>query len=69
MTGLRSQRLLALFIGGWLLFNFPLLALWDQDALVLGWPLFPVALFFLWAALIAATAWLMERAESASQGD
>ena len=69
MTGLRSQRLIALFVGGWLLFNFPLLALWDQDALVLGIPLFPAALFILWAALIAALAWLMERPEDASQGD
>lgn len=69
MTGLRSQRLVALFVGGWLLFNFPLLALWDQDVLVLGVPLFPVALFTLWAALIFGMAWLMERVEGASQGD
>jgi hypothetical protein len=69
MTGLRSQRLVALFFGGLLLFNFPLLALWDQDVRVLGIPLFPAALFTLWALLIAALAWLMERAEDASQGD
>ncbi len=69
MTGLRSQRLIALFVGGWLLFNFPLLALWDQDVLVLGLPLFPVALFMLWGVLIACVAWLMERTEDASQGD
>lgn len=69
MTGLRSQRLMALFVGGWLLFNFPLLALWDQDALFLGIPLFPAALFILWAALIAALAWLMEHSEDAAQGD
>lgn len=69
MTGLRSQRLMALFVGGWLLFNFPLLALWDQEALVLGIPLFPAALFTLWALLIFAMAWLMERSDDASQGD
>jgi hypothetical protein len=28
-----------------LLFNFPLLALWDRDATLLGVPLFPAALF------------------------
>lgn len=69
MTGLRSQRLMALFVGGWLLFNFPLLALWDQEVLVLGIPLFPAALFTLWALLIFAIAWLMERSDDASQGD
>ena len=69
MTGLRSQRLMALFVCGWLLFNFPLLALWDKDAIFLGIPLFPAALFTLWALLIAITAWLMERSEDASQGD
>ncbi|MBX9611310.1 MAG: hypothetical protein K2X51_06775 [Burkholderiales bacterium] len=59
--GLNAQRLVALFAGGWLLFNFPLLALWDRDATVFGVPLFPAALFLLWAALIVVMAWLMER--------
>jgi hypothetical protein len=59
--GLGAQRLLALFAGGWLVFNFPLLGLWDQDATLLGIPLFPAALFILWALLIAALAWMMER--------
>ncbi len=59
--GLGSQRLVALFAGGWVLFNFPLLGLWDHDVSVLGVPLFPAALFLLWAGLIGALAWLMER--------
>jgi hypothetical protein len=59
--GLGTQRLLALFVGGWLLFSFPLLGIWDRDATLLGVPLFPVALFILWALVIAAIAWLMER--------
>lgn len=59
--GLNAQRLVALFAGGWLLFNFPLLALWDRDAILFGVPLFPVALFLIWAALVATMAWLMER--------
>lgn len=59
--GLAAQRLLALFVGGWLLFNFPLLGLWDRDATLFGVPLFPAALFILWALLIAALAWQMER--------
>lgn len=59
--GLSAQRLVALFAGGWLIFNFPLLALWDRDAVLFGVPLFPVALFLLWAMLIATMGWLMER--------
>ncbi|HMN91631.1 MAG TPA: hypothetical protein PKC60_00230 [Hydrogenophaga sp.] len=61
--GLGAQRLVALFVAGWFLFNFPLLALWDADVRVLGLPLFPLALFVLWAALIAALAWVVERSQ------
>lgn len=57
---LGPQRLLALFIGGALLLNFPLLALWDRDATVFGLPLFPAALFALWVGLIALLGVLME---------
>jgi hypothetical protein len=60
--GLGAQRMVALFAAGWLLFNFPLLGLWDRDATWLGVPLFPAALFMLWGGLIAAIAWLMEGA-------
>ncbi len=61
LEGLRTQRLLALFFAGLALFNFPLLALWDRDLLVLGVPLFPAALFALWALLIALLALILER--------
>ena len=60
-SGLGRQRLVALFVAGGGLLNFPLLALWDRDATVLGLPLFPAALFLLWASLIAVLAVLMER--------
>jgi hypothetical protein len=59
-SNLSRQRLVALFAAGALLLNFPLLALWDRGATVAGLPLFPLALFALWAALIGALAWLME---------
>lgn len=59
--GLDAQRLVALFVAGLLLFNFPLLALWDHDLFIAGLPLFPTALFLLWGALIAALAWVVER--------
>jgi hypothetical protein len=58
---LGQQRLLALFAGGMLGFNFPLLALWDVDARLLGLPLFPAALFLIWALLIAALGYISER--------
>lgn len=54
------QRLLALFFAAALALNYPLLALWDPDAVVFGLPLFPAALFSLWTVLIAAMAWLLE---------
>jgi hypothetical protein len=58
-----SQRLLALFVAAGLLFNFPLIALWDHPVSVWGIPLFPWALFGLWALLIAALAAILEHAE------
>ena len=51
--GINAQRLVAVFLGGWLIFN--------HDASVAGLPVFPAALFLLWAALIALLAWFMER--------
>jgi len=66
--GLKTQRLVALFVAGLALFNFPLLALWDHDAAVLGLPLFPAALFGLWALMIAALAWVMERDDVPPEG-
>lgn len=57
---LRSQRLAALFAGGWLMLNFPLLGLWDSDSTVAGIPLFPLSLFVVWGGIIATVAWWME---------
>jgi hypothetical protein len=51
----------ALFCGGLLALNYPLLALWDPTVTLAGLPLFPLGLFGLWALLIAALAWLLER--------
>lgn len=67
--GLGAQRLVALFLGGWLLFNFPLLGLWDRAVTLFGVPLFPAALFILWGLLIAMMAWLMERPGQPPQDD
>jgi hypothetical protein len=61
IKGLGVQRLVALFFAGMVLFNFPLLALWDRDLTLLGLPLFPAALFIGWGVLIAAVGWTVER--------
>lgn len=66
--GLRSQRLIALFFAAAALFNFPLLALWDRDALIFGVPLFPAALFLLWALLIALLALVIEGGDAERDG-
>lgn len=62
---LDADRLLGLFVLGWLVFGFPLMGLWDRPVLLAGLPLLPLALFGLWALLIAALAWLMERPPAA----
>jgi hypothetical protein len=60
----RTPRLVALFAAGWVLLNFPLLALWDRGLAVGGWPLLPAAVFVGWGALIAAAAWVCESDDS-----
>lgn len=59
--GRRSQILVALAVAGLLLFNFPLLVVWDQGTTLFGLPALPVALFGIWGALIAVLAWVLER--------
>lgn len=59
--GPRGQVLVALCVAGLVLFNFPLLIVWDQPGTILGLPLLPVALFAIWLGLIAALALASER--------
>lgn len=61
--GPRAPVLLALAALGTGLWNFPMLAVWDSGGTVLGLPALPVALFAVWAGLIAALAWVSERGE------
>jgi len=57
----QSQRLVALFLLGALLFAYPLLALFDVGGTVWGVPLLYAYLFGAWAVLIALMAWVVER--------
>ena len=62
MTRVRvAQKVMAPLCSAAMLLNYPLLSLWTPDSTVLGLPLLPVALFAMWALLIAAMAWLLER--------
>ncbi len=57
-----GQRLAALLVLGWLLFNYPLLALFNDAASWCGIPLLVAYLFGAWALFIALLAWIVERA-------
>ncbi len=60
-NSLSAQRLLALFVAGWIAFSFPMLGLWDRAETLLGIPFFPLALFVVWALLIVAVGLITER--------
>ena len=59
----RGQRLVGLFLLGCLLFNYPMLALFNVRVTLLGVPLLYAYLFAAWALLIALVAVVMERGE------
>ncbi len=60
----RSARLLSLFALGCLLFNYPLLALFNVPARVFGVPTLYVYLFCVWALVIVLVARVVDRKES-----
>jgi len=57
----RGQRLAALFLLGLLLFNYPLLAVFNVPGTVLGVPILYAYFFLAWAALVALMALVIER--------
>jgi len=57
----QGQRLVALFLLGWLLFSYPLLSLFNTGGTLWGIPLLYIYLFGVWAALIAAMILVIER--------
>ena len=58
---LTGQRLVAVFLVGFVLFNYPVLSLFDRTATLFGVPLVFAYLFLVWAVLIFLTAWVVER--------
>lgn len=62
-TNARNERLVALFLLGLLLFNYPLLAMFNEAALVLGVPKLYLYLFAAWATVIVVAAIVIHRTE------
>jgi len=59
--GIRGQRLICIFLLGVVLFNFPILALFNVGATLLGIPVLFAYLFLAWAALILLMYLAIER--------
>ena len=59
----KGERLIGLFLLGCLLFNFPMLALFNVRATVFGVPLLYAYLFAAWGLLIVLLAVIMERSD------
>jgi hypothetical protein len=57
-----TARVIAVFLLGCLAFGYPLLALFNVPATVLGVPVLYLYVFGAWAALILLIAWAVQRA-------
>ena len=57
----KGQRFVALCMLGILLFNYPILALFNVPGVLFGVPLLYAYMFIAWALLIALMAWNAER--------
>lgn len=60
---MKGQRLIALAILGFLVFNYPILALFNRPGTVFGIPVLYVFIFAAWALLIALMAVVIEMTE------
>jgi hypothetical protein len=56
-----GQRLVAVFMMGWLLLNWPILPLFSRDGTVGGVPLLYAWIFSAWVLLIGLMCWVVER--------
>lgn len=57
----RTPRLIAILLLGVMLFNFPMLAVFNVKATIWGVPVLYVYLFTAWAAVIGLVYWVVER--------
>jgi len=58
---LQKQRLIGLFWGGILLFNYPLLSVFSQNGAINGIPILYIYILVAWGAFIGVLAILVER--------
>ena len=58
---IKGQRLVALFLLGFLLLNYPLLNLFARDSQILGVPVLYAYVFVVWALLIGLMALVVEK--------
>lgn len=60
-SAITGQRLVAIVLLGCVLFNYPVLSLFSKPGALFGIPLLYLYIFAVWAALIALTAYVIER--------
>lgn len=60
-SAITGQRLVAVFLLGCVLFNYPLLSLFNKPWKILGVPLLYIYIFGAWALLIGVMAYVIER--------
>lgn len=58
---LTGQRLVAVFLLGWVLVNYPILSIFDVPRAWFGIPVLYLYVFGVWAAAIVLMAWIIER--------
>ncbi len=60
-SSMKGQRLVALFLIGMLLFNYPVLFLFNSGGTILGIPLLYAYIFAAWGGLIALMALVVQK--------
>ena len=51
---IKNKRLFCLFLLGWLIFNYPIISLFNHELFIFGIPILFVFLFFAWILIIIA---------------
>jgi len=64
----KNKRLVGLFLLAWIVFNFPILSLFNLDGMIFGIPLLYVYIFGAWALFIVLMALITGVRASKFQG-
>jgi hypothetical protein len=60
MSNDRSSKLIIVFIGFLVLLNYPIISIFDQKKLWMGFPVLYFYLFFLWLLIIVAVGLIVQ---------